>query len=350
LFDKEVVSIDIGSQNIKVAVGKQQGNSIVIGSAFLFLTPVNAIQDGKILEMDKLTEAIRRAFHENAVKAKKAILTIESTSIIRREMDLPAVKPEELDTMVRYEAEQYLPIVMSDYIIEYKIIDEYTEEQVKKYKILLAALPKALAEDFLTLIRGLPLTPAVLDIHSNAISKLFSQKGMINGGAYHPDKTIAVLDMGFNSINLTVVSKGSTRFSRLIGSGGYDIDINVTNTFNLDMKQAEEKKKKEVDIVSAASDPLDAMLNESVKGTVESWMTEIQRMFQYYTSRESKNTIDEIYIYGGSSNLKGLADYMKAVLNLPVYQIKSFGNVKLSKQSSIPIEFYVNAVGAIMRK
>ncbi len=346
MFDKEIISIDIGSQNTKIAVGRQQGNTVQLGTALMFATPANSLEDGKILDMGRLTEAIRKAISEHKIKAKKAVITIESTSIIRREIELPAAKPEELDTMVRYEVEQYLPIMMSEYIIEYKIIDEYTAEEIKKYKLLVAAMPRTLAEDFLQMVKNLGLNPFAMDINSNAIAKLFSTKNMVGTQPYDPEKTVAILDMGHSYISLTILSKGTTRFSRLIGAGGYDIDSNLSNTFHLEIKEAEERKKKEADMNSESANPL---VNDAVRGTVEEWITEIQRMFQYYTSRDNKNKLDEIYIYGGSSNLKGLAEHLKSQLNLPVYPIQELSSIKLGKQD-IQVEYFLNAIGAMIRK
>jgi type IV pilus assembly protein PilM len=351
LANNEVISIDIGSKNTKIVIGKQQNNNIIINSAFMLTTPANSIQDGKIMDMEALVVEIKGALNQNKIKTKKAIITIESTSIIRREIELPMAKAEELDAMVVYEIEQYLPIMLNEYVIEYKITEEFMEEKLKKYKILVAALPKAIAEEYIQLVKELELIPAVLDINSNAISKLLSTKTQINSESYNVDNTIAVLDIGYNNINLTIVSNGNTKFSRLITLGGNDIDINIANSFNLEMRHAEEKKMKEGNLSNIKDgNTLDSMFNDMIRFSVDRWIEEIQRMFQYFTSRDTHNRINSIYLYGGSSNLNGLEDYIKTSFNMPVHRLKSFGSIKTGKLDNLKLEYYLNSIGAIIRK
>ncbi len=351
MANNEYISLDIGSKNIKIVVGKQQSSNIVVSAAFMFPTPVNSIQDGKIMDLDALVQSIKKSLNDNKLKAKKAILTIESTSIIRREIVLPMVKPDEMEAMVRYEIEQYLPIMLNEYVVEYRILEEFTDEDAKKCKILVAAISKLMVEDYLQLVRALELVPSALDINSNAISKLFASKQTLNGQSYALDKTIALVDYGHNSINFTIVSNGLTKFSRLITLGGSDIDINIANTLNLDTSHAEEKKIKEGKLTSSSEgSTTDAMLSDMIRYSVDRANEEIQRMFQYYTSRENTNRIDEILLFGGGANLNGLDEYLKSAFNIPVYKISSLSSFKYSKQDSLQLEYFLNAAGAIIRR
>lgn len=351
-MDHNVLSIDIGSDNIKMVTGRQQGPNLLISSVHMFPTPQHSFQDGRITDMDAIKNEIGKAISSNNIKAKKVIFTIDSTSIIRRELELPVVKPEEMDSMVRFEIEQYLPIIMSEYVIEYKVQEEFTDENIKKARILVAALPSSIAEDFLQLVKELKLSPHALDINSNSISKLFATKNMINGEGYGLDKTVAFIDFGYSSINLNIISKGITKFSRLITNGGNDIDVNIANSFNLDVRQAENKKMAECNLQQGQEGNVSSsMINDMIRMTVDSWVQDIQRLFQYYTSRGNLNRIDEIYIYGGSSNLKGLVGYLNSSLNIPAFKISSINNIKLGKlANTVELEYYLNAIGAIIRK
>lgn len=354
MFEKSILSIDIGTQNIKLAVGKQQGNIVVVDRLLMTGTPANSYLDGKLMNMELLKEEIARTIANEKIKAKRAVCTIESTAIIRRDIELPTVKPEELDTMIQYEIEQYLPISLEDYIIEYKIQEEFVEENVKKSRISVAALPKSIAEDYLQLLRGLKLVPVALDINSNVLSKLFgSPKVQINNQKSIYEKTVAYIDIGYSSMNLVIVKKGIMKFNRLMSFGGYEIDINIANAFNLDVLHAERRKIEDAELTDPDRQGTGskAMLDDILRTSAEHWVQELQRMFQYYTSRSKDNRIDEVCIYGGSSNIKGLAEYLQNLLNYPVNSLKAVNTVKLGKASSPQdLEYYLNAVGAIIRK
>ena len=110
------------------------------------------------------------------------------------------------------------------------------------------------------------------------------------------------------------------------------------------------------------------MINDIAKAQVRNWIHEIERLFNYYKSTGQGNKIDKIYIYGGSSNLKGIETFIKDALNLPVIKIQSLSNVNCSKinvskvdkskidifkvdSSKVDVELskYLNAIGAIIR-
>lgn len=351
-MSSNVISIDIGTCNIKVVIGRQQGNNVLIENAFMLKTPNHAFSDGKILDMDLLAKSISEALNASKVKEKKVYFTVESTAIIMRELSLPMVKPEDMRSMIIFEIEQYLPIVLSEYVIEYRIQDEYVEEGVKKCKVSVAALPKSIAEGYLELAKELKLTPVVLDMNPNSAAKLFDAKMQINRKDLSPDETIALIDFGYDYTNFLVASKGHARFSRLIDSGGNDIDINIANSFNLSIQDAEDRKIKEGNLNDSASQfGMEGMLNSTIQSTVGNWISEIERLLQYYASRGSEYRINRIYIYGGNSKLAGLSEYLQASLNLPIHKLEVLGRLKSGKHlKDFDMDYYINAIGAIIRK
>ncbi|WP_202710853.1 type IV pilus assembly protein PilM [Sporosalibacterium faouarense] len=351
MFWNKLLAIDLGNKNIKIVEGKQQGNQVIIEKATSVATPLHSYNDGQILDKESLKSIIHGTLEASNIKAKKTICSIESTSIITREITLPNVKEGEMDSMVKYEVEQYLPIMLDDYVVEYKVLNEFEEEGVSKSRILVAAIPKLIVENFLELFKEINLKPYVLDVNSNAISKVFFKKLKVNQDESNLEKTIGVIDIGHNFINVDIISKGIVQFSRLINSGGKDIDINIANHFNLSLEEAEKKKINDSNIEkNIGLAPSTEILNDAVKSSIDNWIAEINRVFQYYTTRSTGNKIDKLYLHGGSSSLKGIAPYMHSLLNMPVEQIKDIDKIKLSKTSeNIKIANYLNAIGAIIR-
>lgn len=345
------VSIDLGNKKIKIVVGKEQGNYVIVEKAFTIPTPFNSFNDGQILDKESLKSAIHGALEGKKIKAKKAICTTESTSIITREISLPYVKDEEMNTMVKYEVEQYLPIMLEDYVVEHKIIDRFEEEGIKKCRILVAAIPKLIVENFLRLVNEIKLKPYALDLNSNSISKLFGKKAKINNKSFNLDETFAIIDIGYRFISIDIISKGIPQFNRLINSGGKDIDINIANHFNLSLEESEKKKISDCNLgIANGFSNATAMLNDAIKSSVDGWITEIQRVFQYYQTRTTGNKIDYIYLHGGSSNLKGLENYMQDSIQVKIERINEIENIKLSKDiKKFDTENYLNAIGALIR-
>lgn len=350
MFYNRILSVDIGSKNTKLLACKLQGNNVIIEDTFLSQTPIDSFSDGRIDNINNIKDMLEKAITNKKTKTKKVVYTIESSSIITRELVIPYSKNKmEIETMVKFELEQYLPIMLNDYIVEFKILEELLENDIKKLRVLVAALPKTIVQEYIDLTYKLKLTPIALDIHSNSISKVFSNT-IRDQEDISINKTIAVIDMGYTSLEVNIISKGINRFSRILNLGGKDIDISIANSFNLSLEDAEKKKIENGNLYESFDNSNSvSMLNNIIKHSVEIWITELQRLFQYYLSRDRENSIDIVYIYGGSSKLKGITDYFTQALNIPTYCIESFSNVKNSMSSNdLDISIYLNAVGAVI--
>ncbi|MDF2531463.1 MAG: type pilus assembly protein PilM, partial [Clostridia bacterium] len=141
LAGKNIISIDIGTFNTKITVGKYHKGCIYIDKLLILETPQGSLVDGNLVLEEVKAEGFRQslaqALWKNKIKYKDAIFTIQSTSIIRRELDVPNVKPSEMKSMIGYEIEQYLPIDLNEYIIEYKVQEEKADQ---RSRMLIAAM------------------------------------------------------------------------------------------------------------------------------------------------------------------------------------------------------------------
>lgn len=368
----EYLSMDIGSHSIKLVTGKIDKNKININHTTTISMPENAYEDGKINNMLEVKEAIKRALNEHKIQTKSVICTIESTFILTREIILPAVTPEEMKEMIGYEIGEYLPIELEKYVIQYKVIEEFIEGDVKKIKLLVAALPTEIAQSYFELIEFLGLEPIALDIHSNAISKLFHPSAIINQRDRIHDKTIALLDLGHRHINVVILQKGAYKFHRIIPVGAVEIDTVSASYFNLDPKEAQ-LKKYELDDMNASGEDVAAGLDrihsnrsydlseknsgsnifvlDAVRSTVDAWIDEINKVFKYYTSRSAHNSIDVVYLYGGSAQFQDIAAYISGFLNIPTYIVNQIDAVAfIEPLASEQLSAYLNAIGALIRK
>lgn len=343
--------MDLGSKNIHLVCGYYKNGSLEVKQSLSQSTPEGVIKDGKIEDINTLKGTIKNMLTANKVKGKNTVLTIQSTSIITRDLILPTVKMSELENMVKFEIEQYLPIVTSEYVIEYTFMEEVVEDNIKKSKIQVAAMPKNMVENYLNLLKEVGLKPTALDVHSNTVVKIFSNPMTINRDSYTLDKTLAFIDLGYMSINIHIISKGKLVFSRIITLGAKELDTEISTSCNLTLRQAEEKKIKEanLELRDYEQSPSESF-NDLIRTKLDVWMSEIQKVFQYYISRGTGNRIESIYIYGGSSKIKGLSRYIEHSLNIKTSKIE---NLSIIKESNNLIDFnqsdYINALGGLIR-
>lgn len=352
-LNNKILSIDIGSKNIKLVSGSVKGKKVVIDKAITIDTPEGSFRDGTIINMITLKEVIGETLKEIDSKAKQVVFSSKGTSIISRIIEIPLVKDKEMETLVQYEIKQYLPLDFEEYIIKFKKLNEFEDGQIKKCRVGAVVYPKEMAKGYWDLANELKLTPKALDISSNCINKLFSTDNIeINDENYSINDTVAVIDMGYDQIELNIIFQGILEFTRIIQGGGSFIDGNIASQLGIDTLEAEDKKIKECNLV--VNDEFlnleKDVVNDSVKLVVNRWQNEFNRMIDYYRTKNRQAIISKIYIYGGSSNIKGIDTYLENMLQIPVEKIETMGNITtIDFESDMGLERYLNAIGAIIR-
>lgn len=344
---RNVVSFDIGTNSIKVVGGRYYKGKVNISQFMDIPTPEGSIADGRIMNLLALTDIIQFNLNQSNIKAKDAIITTNSSLVINREINIPKVEDDEMETVIRYEIQQYLPINLDDYVLQFITLDEMYEDNLTKVKVNVISYPEKMARAYYELLKTLNFNPYALDVTYNSLNKISSYAALINkkdvlGG------TVAFVDMGATSINVTIFKNGKLDFTRMIKSGGDNInhalnqklDISIKSTESVKIEQANLKNVKEEDSV-----------NLVIKEIMDYILEDLEKILQYYRNKVVGNNIDKIYIYGGTSNIKYLDKYIEEKFSIPTEKVNSIENVEFASKElkEQSMEQYLNAIGAIIR-
>ena len=342
---KPVVSFDFGSESIKVVEGRYIREQLQVTNCFSVTTPQGAIEDGRIVNVSLLVTALSKALNDHGVKAKDAIGCLNSTQIINRELLIPVVAPDEMETVVRYEIQQFLPINLSDYLIQYVILGEVEVMGEKRLKLNVITFPEKMARSYYDLLKELGFKPYALDVSYNAISKLATYSDLLEQ-VTTAEGTVAFVDMGAQSIDLNIFTDENIQFTRLIKSGGAIIDEKLNQLPDMSIKSAVSLKQ-EADLREIGSSHL---VQRAIILSIDEMLYELERVLQFYRNKAVGNTIDHVYLLGGLSHLKGLETYMENRLNTPVSKLKDISLTDVN-QALTPAVLgdYANALGAMIR-
>ena len=76
----KVLNIEVGDRVTKVCVSEKNKKNYQISKCFLIQTPVGAVRDGQIMQVDVMAAALREALKEHGLTAvKKVTFTLAST-------------------------------------------------------------------------------------------------------------------------------------------------------------------------------------------------------------------------------------------------------------------------------
>lgn len=352
-FNNKILSVDIGSKTIKMVNGTQKGKKVVVDRAVTIDTPEGAFSDGYLTNIVELKQAILPALKEMDHKARHVVFSSKGTSIITRIIEVPLARDKEMESLIEFEIKQYLPLNFEDYIVRFKKLNEFDDGKLKKCRVSFAVYPKDMAKAYWDLAKELKLIPIALDLSSNCVSKLFNNDNIkVNFENYSINDTVAVIDMGYDQMELNIISNGVLEFTRIIQGGGSFIDGNIASQLAIDTTSAEEKKSKICNLRQGKvlADEEKQTINDAVKLVINRWYGEFNRIFDYFKNKNRDAQISRIYTYGGTSDIKGLDEYMRNLFEVPTERLETMSNIiTIDLAYDIGIERYLNAIGAIMR-
>lgn len=343
------LSIEIGNKNIKIIEGRRKGSAVLVKKSAIIKTPFESVKEGNIENLNDLVKAISVGLKNNQIRTKKAIFNINSNSIISRNLDLPVLKTkDETISMIKYELEQYMPVVLNEYNILYKILETYEKDGVKKGKYTIYALPIKLFNNYLNLAKKLGLKLVSLDLSFTGLEKIITAKTIVNNYTIKEKDTVLLINLGHSNIIFNVIKNGVNDFSRVINFGGNDIDNSFADYYDIDNESASDLKHSLPDFNRIEEDNSEVVKKEMILNTVDNWVNEIRRLIQYYTSRNNDLNISKIYIYGGSSKINGIDKYLSKQLDLNFEILKDISTIKKNKKiRKFDIVMFLNSAAGL---
>lgn len=360
MIKKKYLAIDVGNSKTKIVHGGIEKDKIVVDNYFITDTPTGIIDDGKIKNLNGLVDFLKDSIKKSKIKDKNLVLSITGTGVIIRDIQLPKSTNEELEKMLEFEAQQYFPVELDNYIMDFKVLEELESVEGVLNRVLLVAVPKIQVDEYMKVHKKLKKEIAAIDIPADNISKVFFNENYIqkeHGNKDLPNE-FAVLDLGAKTTGVYIFSSGNLKFSRILLSGSSDIDQLIAGQLSVDLKEGEEFKIRlgaliaDDEFINPNSDG--AIISNIIKPHINNILNDINRFIDFYNSRSTKNKLDKIYLCGGGSKLKGLDSYFKAYFNIPVevMDCKKFAvyNGKLvDRDFDKDFIFLVNAIGCIVR-
>ena len=342
---RKVVAFDMGSSMIKIVEGMYYKDELTIDKYITLKTPKDAIIDGEIKKSEELFLKLEQVMKENGIKAKYAICTNNSTLIINREILIPKVEEEEMDTVVRYEIQQYLPINLEDYILQVTILDEEETNLSKKINVRVIAYPDKIARGYYNLITKLNLKPYALDVNYNAINKFINCIDRNNEYEYNPKDSVAFIDMGASFIDVNIYKNENLDFTRIIKAGGNDIDEMLVERNLVSPDEVENFKVRNIDL-EESFEPV----NIYVRETIDDWIEKIEKIIQFYKNKNMGDEVSSIVIFGGSSKLKGIDEYMTTKLGIKTKRKNGISKIAFkSSDDGKSIDDFINVIGSVIR-
>jgi type IV pilus assembly protein PilM len=281
----------------------------------------DAVVDGNINNLEAVAEAVKRAHKRLGTRTKHVAMAVPTGAVISKKILVAAGLPEnELELQVETEANQYIPFALEEVNLDFQSLGPSptnTEEQ----EVLIAATRKEKVEDRVAVAESAGLKALVMDVESFAQQSALSLvvQSLPGGGK---DQNIAVVDVGANVMNVTVLRNDQSVYTREQAFGGNQLTQDIVSRYGMSPEEAENAKR-----TGGLPDDFDA---EVLRPFMENLSMEVQRALQFFFTSTQYHSIDHILLAGGSAVIPGL----DAIVNTRTQVACSVANPFASMQTS----------------
>ena len=318
----QLVGLDIGSSCIKVAELKTTNKGFLLNKFAMTSIPPGLIEDGQIIEMGALSDAIRGLFKANKIKEKNVAISTGGSSVVVKTIGVASSSEETLLKSIRFEAEQYIPYDIEDMNIDFQILSPMDESD-DQMNVLLVAVKKDLVSEYMELTSNAGLHPRVIDVDSFAFQNIYETIS-----PERKDQIAMLVDVGVYKTSLNIIKGTDSLMMRDTSSGTVQIREEIMGALECTEAQAEK-------ILSGEdTESMDAeRLQEICEGISMMWCSEIQGIVTTYQSKFSEGNIENIFLTGGGSLIEGFADQLAQEISAQVNIFDPFNGITVNKKN-----------------
>lgn len=335
------IGLDIGTKGVKIVELEKSGDKFrlrasgIVGYEGRLPDQITEERDLSIL-----AATIRKLHKESKVSDKKVKIALPEYSVYTRTITFPALTDSEVSSAVRWEADQYIPIPVSEAIIQHQILERREKESPPGVLVSLVAAPKKIVEKFVKVVQMAGLGVISVETSLMSLARVFSSQNQV----------VLAVNIGANSTDMAVTKNGQVFFSRSIPTGGEAFTRSISSSLSIDKNQAEEYKK----TYGLRSDQLEGKVETAMEPVVRVIVDEIKKATHFYETDIGGQSPSSVVLSGGSSAMPELASSFTKLIGIEVIIGNSFARVEADPKTLSTLAsyspMYSVAVGLAMRE
>ena len=318
LTAEQVIGLDISDASMEAVILEPKRKAWQIYSYARFRLSPGVVENGQILQPDKLKEDLKKMFtlgKPHTMSASSVLLSLPDARIFTKLLFLPKnLNKKDLILAAHNKAAEYIPEERENLLTAVKILSPQNGQN----EVFYASAPKGLVMEWVKLLEDLGI-----DIIGFTLESIASFAGLED--SLKKEETL-LLDIGARHTNAVIFDHEGIRDSINIPIAGDNITHAIAEKLNISHMQP-------------VSD-------------------ELKKFVNFYEELHGRQ-VKKIILVGGSAQMKGLGDYFAGNLNLPLIPtmsivlpkflpkylesakyINAFGLAKLSFAKNLELSFY----------
>jgi type IV pilus assembly protein PilM len=316
-----MLGLDIGTTSVKfVEISEAGRGQYRLERYVVEPLPRDAVKEGDVVNAEQVVEVLGEAWKQLGTRVKNVVMALPASAVITKKILLPAsLSGVELETQVESEANQVIPFPLDEVNLDFQVLG-VSPGSPNDVEVLLAAARKEKVEDRVALAEAAGLKALVMDVESYATLSAYElMAGLLpNGGA---EQTVAICDIGANSIHINVLNDNETVYLREHGFGGSQLNYEISRRYGMTTEEAEAAKRK-------GTLP-ETYEMEVLRPYSETLAMEIGRALQLFTTSTQYHKVDHVLLAGGGAIIPGLDEIVSARVGTPTIVANPFSNMQV---------------------
>jgi len=303
---KRILAIDRGTTKIRVAELERRGSTYNLTYYNELAAPSLSVEERRNFLRDEGKSFVR------SLPTRHVFLSLPGRGILTRAISAPNVPLKKLKDILKYEVQQQIPFPLEVVHWAFQIL----RQTPQNFNLILGAAKKDLITEYLGEIAPFGFNIHFLDADFFAVSNAFQISP-----EFKAETCQAILELGAVSANFILMHQEKF-LMRALTTSGDNLTAAIAETEGISFQDAEEKKKQEgVNLTPVVT-------------TLESLHTEIQNSIDYWRFTMKGPEVDNFYICGGTSRMKGLSDFLESKARIKTSIFNPLSSIRLNSRYS----------------
>jgi len=321
---RSIAALNIGSQRLTCAeldITNKGGLVLKNYSS----TSILADPSRELARLPQIRVVVNELVTKLGVAKEKVNYAITGQSVFTRFVQLPALDNDDIEQLVRFEAQQHVPFPINEVVWDWQLLGSHNGQ----HEIVLVAI-KADALD------GLNECLINADLVTNKVEA--SPMALANAFLYNYsdlEECAILIDIGARTSNL-IYKEGTKIFTRTVAIGGSTITSAIAKEYGVDFSEAETQKITNGLVAldthhTSGLDELTAALGACIRTSLNRVPAEIARTTNFFRNQHGGSAPQRVLLAGGGSNMPMISDFLEDKLRLPVEYFNPLRNVSVGK-------------------
>jgi type IV pilus assembly protein PilM len=342
---RPLFGLDIGSQTVKFVQLENHAHKAVVKAYGSIATDDEIMKNGVITNIPKAAELVDKLLSENIkgkITTNRVVMSVPVSRAYTRVVDLPLMSKKELESAVKLEIEQSIPVPTKNLYYDYEVMPGLDNDNLL---VRMVATQKEIIDSYVAVCDLLGLDLALVQTNIRADAQLcIMYENMIKGSPY------VIVDVGGDSIDIGILDE-TLRVTGTVEEGGNSLTDAIARVLHITHDKAHKIKITK----GIAAGAQQAKIKSAVDPILDKVVVEIQRMIKFYEERVHEGAeVSQILIVGGGANMPGLGDYLTNATHIatrvssPWGKYLEFGHIEPPENADLPR--FLTCIGLALAK